>query len=72
MESLYITDNYHDDKCFACRGFGHRQDSEFCPKKEGTPVCVYCAGAHWSSQCAHKKTVQTTNVLTVARRMYRK
>ena len=59
MESLYISDHYHVDQCFACQGFGHRQDSDFCPKKEGTPVCMYCAGAHRSSECAHKKSFQS-------------
>ena len=51
MESHFVTDSYHVEQCFVCQGFGHRQNSEFCPNKNGDPVCFFCSSSHRSSTC---------------------
>ena len=56
LESLYVSDYYHVVRCFQCQEFGHICDSEKCKRKETTPVCLYCAGNHRSSECNKKNS----------------
>ena len=54
MSSLFVSDHYHVERCYACQQFGHKQGSESCPAKNSHEVCVFCAGSHKSSDCRNK------------------
>ena len=56
MESLHVSEHFHVTQCFNCQGFGHVSGSERCPRKELSPICMYCGGEHRSSGCSSKKT----------------
>ena len=56
MESLHVSEHYHITQCYNCQGFGHVSGSEHCPRKDSTPLCLYCGGEHRSSECNNKKT----------------
>ena len=56
MESFHVSEHYHVTQCFNCQGFGHVSGSEHCPRKDLTPLCLYCGGDHRSSVCTNKKT----------------
>ena len=58
LDSFYVSDHYHVDQCYACQGYGHRQDSVYCPKKDEQPTCLYCSGAHRSKMCRFKNNAE--------------
>ena len=55
MVSLHVSEHYHITQCYNCQGFGHVSGSEHCPRKDSTPLCLYCGGEHRSSECNNKK-----------------
>ena len=54
-------DRFWVTKCGHCQGFGHK--SAECPKKDGRPVCAFCAGDHESRSCSRKDFPQCANCL---------
>ena len=66
LESYYVSDHYHVQQCYACQGFGHRQDSSFCPKKDTEPTCMFCAGAHRSRLCTFKNNAENHKCVNCA------
>ena len=53
--------------CYACQGFGHRQDSDYCPKKDEQPTCSYCAGGYRSRMCRFKNIVEKHRCVNCAK-----
>ena len=54
-----VRDRYHVVQCFHCQEFGHVAGSIRCSKKDGSPVCAFCAGDHETRSCEHKKRNET-------------
>ena len=54
MESHYVTDSLFVEQCYACQGYGHKQNSDHCPNRNETSTCMYCTGNHRSSECNQK------------------
>ena len=59
LESFYVSDYYHVVQCFHCQEFGHISGSEKCKRKDKSPICLYCAGNHRSSECRKKNTKES-------------
>ena len=54
-------DRFWVTKCGHCQGFGHKIAE--CPKKNGKPVCAFCAGNHESRACSKRNSPQCANCL---------
>ena len=61
MSSLFVTDHFYIERCFACQRFGHKQESEDCPAKGSNEVCMFCAGSHKTSDCRKKTSKLCAN-----------
>ena len=55
LESHVVSDCFHAEQCYHCQGYGHRSNSDNCPRKNSDPVCFFCTGSHRSSTCRHKR-----------------
>ena len=47
-------DHFSPMQCYSCQGYGHKQGSPECCKKDGGSTCLYCAGNHASKDCRWK------------------
>ena len=55
LESHHVNDSFHVLQCYHCQSYGHKANSENCPKKNLDPTCLYCAESHKSVNCRNKK-----------------
>ena len=56
LSSCKVTDRFHLVQCYHCQQFGHKKDSDYCPRKnQNQGLCLYCANNHLSRDCPDKK-----------------
>ena len=55
--SCRVEDRYHIPQCFQCQRFGHKAID--CDR--ALPICMFCAGAHMTTDCENRKHICCSN-----------
>ena len=50
-----VRNRFYVTQCFHCQRYGHVAGSIYCPNKDKTATCAFCAGGHDTRHCQAKK-----------------